>query len=99
MGGSAAVCAKFSGVSAAAASVLAASSLANLRWKAIENLCCCVRRVEGEKVAIDRGFARKALDGVALTARTAARRRRNLSWEISVAGWVSTMACTYMMAV
>jgi hypothetical protein len=89
MGGSAAVCAKFSGASAAAAasvaSVLAASSLANLRWKAIDHCCLFVRRVEGVKVAMDRGFASRALEGVALMARTAARRRRNLHTAISTA--------------
>jgi hypothetical protein len=79
MGASAAVCAKFSGVSAAAASVFVASSLANRRWKDDIDHCCCLRRkAEGVMVLIDRGFARYALEGDAVMARTAVRRRRNL---------------------
>jgi hypothetical protein len=40
-------------------------------------------------VVMDRGFASKALEGVALMARTAARRRRNLYYAISQhdCGW------------
>jgi hypothetical protein len=100
MGGSDAVCAKFSGTSAAAAwAALVASSLANLLWKAIDHCCLCARRVEGVNVAIDRGLATKALDGAALMARTAARRRRNLYHDISTLSslWLEC-AATYMMA-
>lgn len=35
-------------------------------------------------VLMDRGFARNALEGDAVMARTAVRRRRNLHWQISL---------------
>jgi hypothetical protein len=57
-----------------------------------------VRRVEGENVAMDRGFARKALDGVALMARTAARRSINLTCGVSSARCALAAGRTYMMA-
>lgn len=77
-GASAAVCAKFS-------SPLVASSLANRRWKDEIDHCCCLRRkAEGVMVLMDRGFARNALEGDAVMARTAVRRRRNLHCHISI---------------
>ena len=75
MMGSATVWAKSSG--AAVSSLVTTSSLANLRWKAETAHFCCVRNA-GVNVEMDRGVARKALVGVALMARTAERRRRNL---------------------
>jgi hypothetical protein len=53
--------------------------------------------VEGEKVAMDRGFARKALDGVALMARTAARRSINLMSESALPAVYEELEI-YMMA-
>lgn len=88
MGASAAVCAKFSGASAAAAlgvSVFAVSSLANLRWKdAIDHRSCLDLHAEGVNVVMDRGLVRSALVGAAVMARAAVRRRRNLGEGVSV---------------
>jgi len=58
------------------------SSLANLLWKAETAHFCCVRNA-GVNVEMERGVARKALEGVALIARTAVRRRRNLEDQYS----------------
>lgn len=93
-GASAADWAKFSGASAAAAwaaSVVVASSLANLRWKEAIDHCCCFRRnAEGAMLLMHRDCPRYALEGEALMARTAVRRRRNLS------GGISICVCVYI---
>jgi hypothetical protein len=70
-GVSATVWAKFSGV-------LVASSEAKRRWRAVKDCCCWRARVAGETVERERGVAMKALEGAALSARAAERRRRNL---------------------
>jgi hypothetical protein len=79
MGASVAVCAKFSAASAAcvALSCLVASSLEKRFWKG-EIHCCCRDWKAGVYVVIERGFARRVLDGVELMARAAVRRRRYL---------------------
>ena len=80
MGASGLVCAKFSAASAAlsAVSVLDTSSLANLLWKALMLRCCCLDLKAGVYVVIERGLARRPLDGVEEMARAAVRRSRYL---------------------
>jgi hypothetical protein len=70
-GVSATVWAKLSGV-------FVASSEAKRRWRAVKDSCCWRARVAGEIVERERGVAMKALEGAALSARAAERRRRNL---------------------
>lgn len=72
-----------SAAAACSASDLTASSLANRRWKdAIVHCCCLDRKAAGVKDVKDRGLVRIAEDGLAVSARTAVRRRRNLAGRV-----------------